>query len=146
MSNWLINQIIAKKELNQMTIEELKQQTTSLKTVTWFLAVTLLTLLSFTLYHSVRRWNTNVISNTNSFVAGCIIIARLPKENKSWNWKEDKYRTAWPTYCFTTLIRIKISTFIFFIRFMQPFFACHKEEYEYISKHSAEIRFYQITI
>ncbi len=45
---------MAKKELNELTIEELKQRAKSIKIVTWFLVVMLLVLFCMTLYQSVR--------------------------------------------------------------------------------------------
>jgi hypothetical protein len=48
---------MAKKELNELTIEELKQRAKSIKIVTWFLVVML---------------NANFTYSTNSIIPDCI--------------------------------------------------------------------------
>ena len=45
---------MAKKELNAMTIEELKQQAISLKTVSWFLGVVLVVFIGYLIYKWFR--------------------------------------------------------------------------------------------
>ncbi len=61
---------MVKKELNQMTIEELRKQAKTIKTISWFLLITLLILFCLLLYQS--------FSESETQTAVVIPIALLP--------------------------------------------------------------------
>jgi hypothetical protein len=51
----MINKIMEKKELKDLTLEELKQRLKTSKTIAWFLAGTFLVLLGAAIYYSARK-------------------------------------------------------------------------------------------
>ena len=59
-----------KKELNQMTIEELRKQAKTIKTISWFLLITLLVFFGLLIYQS--------FSESETQTAVVIPIALLP--------------------------------------------------------------------